>query len=61
VEVVRQIRAWRFGSSADGEQGAFTKLDGQRVRVLRAALEGPAGRPVECSDGTVWLVETEPA
>jgi methionyl-tRNA formyltransferase len=61
VEVVRQIRAWRFGSSADGEQGAFTKLDGQRVRVLRAALEGPAGRPVACSDGTVWLVETEPA
>jgi methionyl-tRNA formyltransferase len=61
AEVVRQIRAWRFGSSSDGEQGAFTELDGKRVRVLRAALEGPSGRPVECSDGTVWIVETEPA
>jgi methionyl-tRNA formyltransferase len=61
AEVVRQIRAWRFGSSPDGEQGAFTELDGQRVRVLRAALEGPPGRPVECGDGTIWIVETEPA
>jgi methionyl-tRNA formyltransferase len=61
ADVVRQVRAWRFGFSLDGEQGALTKLDGERVRVLRAALEGPEGRPVECGDGTVWIVETEPA
>jgi methionyl-tRNA formyltransferase len=60
AEIVRQMRAWRFGSAADGEQGAFTELDGERVRVLRAALEGPEGRPVESGDGTVWILETEP-
>ncbi len=58
-EIVRQVRAWRFGFSLEGEQGAVTELDGERVRVLRASLEGPEGRPVECGDGTVWIVETE--
>jgi methionyl-tRNA formyltransferase len=61
AEIVRQMRAWRFGSSRDGDQGALTELDGERVRVLRAALEGPPGRPVECGDGTVWILETEAA
>ena len=60
AEIVRQVRAWRFGFSLEGEQGAVTELDGGRVRVLRAALEGPEGRPVECGDGAVWIVETEP-
>ena len=60
VEIVRQVRAWRFGFSLESEAGALTELDGERVRVLRAALEGPEGRPVECGDGTVWILETEP-
>jgi methionyl-tRNA formyltransferase len=61
AEIVRQVRAWRFGGAIDGEQGALTELDGERVRVLRASLEGPEGTPVECGDGTVWVLETEPA
>jgi methionyl-tRNA formyltransferase len=60
AEIAKQARAWRFGSSGGGEQGAITELDGERVRVLRAALEGSDGRPVECGDGTVWILETEP-
>jgi methionyl-tRNA formyltransferase len=60
AEIVRQVRAWRFGFTLEGEQGALTELDGERVRVVRAALEGPEGRSVECGDGTVWVVETEP-
>jgi methionyl-tRNA formyltransferase len=60
-EIVRQVRAWRFGGSREGEQGALAELDGERVRVLRAALAGPDGTPVECGAGTVWVVETEPA
>jgi len=61
AEIVQQARAWRFGFSGEGEQGAVTELDGERVRILRAALAGPEGRPVECRDGTVWILETEPA
>jgi len=59
-EIVRQVRAWRFGFSVEAEAGALTDIDGERVRVLRAALEGPQGRPVESGNGTVWILETEP-
>jgi methionyl-tRNA formyltransferase len=59
-EVLRQIRAWRFGFSREDDPGALTELDGERVRVVRAALEGPEGRAVECGEGTVWILETEP-
>ena len=60
AEIERQVRAWRFGSAGGGEQGALTELDGERVRVLRVSLEGGEGRPAECGDGTVWVLETEP-
>jgi methionyl-tRNA formyltransferase len=60
-EIHRQVRAWRFASSGGGEHGALTKLDGERLRVLRVGLEPGAGRPVECCDGTLWILETEPA
>jgi len=59
-EVARQVRAWRFGGSS-GEAGALTDLDGQRVRVLRVSLERVGGTEVECGDGPVWIVESEPA
>ena len=60
AEIVRQVRAWRFGSSGGDLQGALTELDGEQVRVLRVSLEPGEGRPVECADGTVWVLETEP-
>jgi methionyl-tRNA formyltransferase len=60
-EILRQVRAWRFGGGRDGEQGALTELDGERVRILRASLDGDEGRRVECGDGTLWVVESEPA
>ena len=60
AEVERQVRAWRFGGRLDGEQGALTELDGERVRILRVSLEPADGREVECGDGSVWIVETEP-
>jgi methionyl-tRNA formyltransferase len=61
AEIERQVRAWRFGSAGGGEHGALTELDGERVRVLRVSLEPGSGRAVECGDGTVWVLETEPA
>jgi methionyl-tRNA formyltransferase len=60
AEIERQVRAWRFGSSGGDAQGALTELDGERVRVLRVSLEPGEGRAVECGDGTVWVLESEP-
>lgn len=60
-DVYRQVKAWRFASQAPGERGALTELDGKVVRVLRTSLEPGEGAPIECADGTLWLVETERA
>ena len=60
VEVARQVRAWRFHSQL-GERGALVELDDEVVRVLRVSLEPSEGRALECADGTLWVVETEPA
>jgi methionyl-tRNA formyltransferase len=54
------VRAWRFHSPTAGERGALTELDGETVRVLRVSWD-PADAPaLECADGTLWIVETEP-
>jgi methionyl-tRNA formyltransferase len=60
-EIERQVRAWSFGGTIHTELGALTELDGERVRVLRVSLEPGEGREVECADGPLWVVETEPA
>jgi methionyl-tRNA formyltransferase len=60
AEIERQVRAWRFGGPGADLHGALTELDGERLRVLRVSLAGGEGRPVECADGTVWVLETEP-
>lgn len=61
AEVERQVRAWRFHSQVDGERGALTELDGETVRILRVSFEPHSGRALQCGDGTLWVVETEPA
>jgi methionyl-tRNA formyltransferase len=59
-EITRQVRAWRFHSPA-APHGALTELDGETVRVLRVSLEPADGREMQCGDGTLWIVEKEPA
>jgi len=61
AEIERQVRAWRFHSQVEGERGALAELDGDTVRVLRVSFEPDSGREVTCGDGTLWLVEMEPA
>ena len=60
AEIARQVRAWRFHSPVP-VHGALTELDGDTVRVLRVSLEQVEGRELECGDGRLWIVESEPA
>ena len=61
AEIHRQVRAWRFASAGTEPRGALAEVDGQVVRVLRVSLEATGGPAVECGDGRLWIVETEPA
>jgi methionyl-tRNA formyltransferase len=60
-DIERQVRAWRFHSPADSERGALAEIDGETVRVLRVSREPGSGHALDCADGTLWIVETEPA
>jgi methionyl-tRNA formyltransferase len=59
VDIERQVRAWRFHSTATGDRGALAQINGERRRVLRSSLEQTAGHAMACGDGTLWIVETE--
>ena len=61
VEVHRLVWAWRYALSSGALQGALVELDGETVRVLASSLAPVDGaRRVECADGPLWLVRTEP-
>jgi len=62
VEVHRLVWAWRFTIPRGELHGALAELDGGTVRVLASSLTEVEGTTrVECADGPLWLVETEPA
>ena len=62
-EVHNQVRAWRFMpfSPVIPDRGPIAELDGEAVRVLRTRLAPGEGVRVECADGPIWVLETEPA
>jgi methionyl-tRNA formyltransferase len=60
-EVARQVRAWRFHSAVPYGKGALAEIDGEAVRVLRVSREPGDGATLACADGTLWVVESEPA
>jgi methionyl-tRNA formyltransferase len=61
LELHRLIWAWRYTIALGGVQGALATLDGERVRVLASSLHQVEGaRRVECGDGPLWVLETEP-
>jgi methionyl-tRNA formyltransferase len=60
--VSRQVLAWRVAAVRPDAIGALATINGERVRVLQARTDDSAGGTrLECSDGPVWVVETEPA
>jgi methionyl-tRNA formyltransferase len=61
-EVHTQVRAWRFMPlPPSGARGPIAQLDGETMRVIRTRLEPGEGTRVECGDGPIWVLETEPA
>ena len=61
-ELHRLIWAWRYTIPRGELNGALAELDGETVRVLASSLvETEGARRVECADGPLWLVRTEPA
>src|SRR5437868_545302 len=62
AELHRLVWAWRYTIPRGELHGALAELDGETVRVLASSLEEVEGaRRVECADGPLWLVKTEPA
>ena len=61
-EVHNQARAWRFMPfrPSGGVRGPIAELDRRRMRVLRTRLEPGEGERVECADGPIWVLETQP-
>jgi methionyl-tRNA formyltransferase len=62
-EVHDQVRAWTFVVGTGSADGPFAEVGGRRVRVLRTTLSEPAtdGVRVDCGDGPLWVLKTEPA
>jgi methionyl-tRNA formyltransferase len=62
AEVHQLIWAWRYTIATGELHGALAEVDGETVRVLASSLtEAADGIRVECADGPIWLVKTEPA
>lgn len=62
VEIHRQVLAWGLAALRPGPHGALATVDGQRVRVLRVRDDdSEGGARMQCADGPLWLVGTEPA
>lgn len=62
VEMHRLAWAWRYTIALKTEKGLLVDLGGgQVVRVLESSLEELEGATrVDCADGPLWLVRTEP-
>lgn len=62
LELHRLVWAWRYTIPRGELRGALVDLDGETVRVLASSLSEVEGaRRLECADGPLWLVTTEPA
>ncbi len=57
-----QVRAWRLTFGMSGLRAPVGELEGNEVVVLETRLTDPGAgaRRVECGDGPVWVVTTEP-
>ena len=61
--VHNQVRAWQFTFGMSGIRAPVAALDGEEVVLLQTRLADPGNgaRRVECGDGPIWVVASEPA
>ena len=57
-----QVRAWHLTFGMSGLRAPLAELDGEQVVLLQTRLTDPGGsaRRVECGDGPIWVVASEP-
>ena len=57
-----QVRAWHLTFGFSGLRAPVAELDGEQVVLLQTRLTDPgvAARRVECGDGPIWVVASEP-
>jgi methionyl-tRNA formyltransferase len=57
-----QVRAWHLTFGLSALRAPRAELGGEQVVVLQTRLTDPGGgaRRVECGDGPIWVVATEP-
>ena len=57
-----QVRAWHLTFGFSGLRAPVAELDGEQVVLLQTRLTDPgvAARRVECDDGPIWVVASEP-
>jgi methionyl-tRNA formyltransferase len=56
-EVHNQVRTFRFMSAG---RGPIARVGERWLKVLRTRLSEAEGLRVECADGPIWIVESEP-
>ena len=58
--VHNQVRAWRFTPPLP-DRGAILDRDGRQIRLLSTSLsEVDGGERLDCADGPLWILESEP-
>jgi methionyl-tRNA formyltransferase len=57
-----QVRAWGFIPNTFSVTGPIGELNGRRFRVVHTTLREPDGdaQRVECGDGPIWILKSEP-
>jgi methionyl-tRNA formyltransferase len=62
-QVHDQVRAWHLTFGMSALRAPVAELDGEQVALLQTRLTDPGGgaRRVECGDGPIWVVASEPA
>ena len=57
-----QVRAWHLTFGMSGLRAPVADLDGEQVVLLQTRLTDPGGaaRRMECGDGPIWIVASEP-
>ena len=58
-----QVRAWQLTFGMSGLRAPLAMIGGSEVVVLETRLTDPGGdaTSVDCGDGRLWVVATEPA